>query len=142
MLELRKLNWRHYIRSNNPVSAALLSKMGYTETERVQVKKEFMRMLVRMELNPAKLELINGFFETYLSLNESEKKELMREIKQLPQNEAEPILKLPNSWKEKGIREEREKITRTMLKEGLSIEIIARVTGLRQEEIEKLKQSL
>jgi hypothetical protein len=28
-----------------------------------------------------------------------------------------------------------------MLKEGLSIEIIARVTGLRQEEIEKLKPS-
>ncbi|WP_172840432.1 hypothetical protein [Virgibacillus phasianinus] len=41
MLELRKKNWRDYIESNNPVAAALLSKMGYKETEKVQVKKEF-----------------------------------------------------------------------------------------------------
>ncbi len=39
-------------------------------------------MLVKMEINPAKAELINGLFETYLSLNESEEEELMEEIKQ------------------------------------------------------------
>lgn len=70
MLELKKLNWRTYIHTNNPVAAALLSKMGYTEKEKVQVKKEFLRMFVKMEINPAKAELINGFFETYLTLNE------------------------------------------------------------------------
>ncbi len=52
ILELRKHNWRNYIRSNNPAAAALLSKMGYQEKERVQVKLEFLRMLVRMELDP------------------------------------------------------------------------------------------
>ena len=35
-----------------------------------------------MELNPAKAELINGFFETYLSLNEKEEEQLMDKIKQ------------------------------------------------------------
>src|SRR5699024_12217675 len=34
ILELRKKrNWRDYIESDNPVAAALLSKMGYTEKE-------------------------------------------------------------------------------------------------------------
>lgn len=33
MLKLRKMNWKDYIRSNNPVAAALLSKMGYKESE-------------------------------------------------------------------------------------------------------------
>ena len=110
MLELRKMDWRSYIHTNNPVAAALLSKMGYTEKEKVQVKKEFLRMLVKMELNPAKAELVNGFFETYLSLNESEEEYLMEEIKQLDQQEAEQIFKLPNSWREKGKKKESEGI--------------------------------
>ena len=45
-------------------------------------------MIVKMGLNPAKAELINGFFETYLSLNEKEKERLMEETKQLDQKEA------------------------------------------------------
>lgn len=95
MLELRKIDWRQYVHSNYPVTAALISKMDYSKKERVQVKKEFLRMLVKMEINPAKMELINGFFETYLTLNESEEKELMKEIKQLNRNESEQIFKLP-----------------------------------------------
>src|SRR5699024_2482433 len=70
-LQLRKKNWRDYIRTNNPVAAALLSKMGYTDDEKVQVKKEFLKMLVKMELNPAKQRLVYGFFEKYLTLNET-----------------------------------------------------------------------
>jgi hypothetical protein len=66
MLELKKMNWRSFIHTNNPVAAALLSKMGYTEKEKVQVKKEFLRMLVKMELNSAKAELINGFFSKHI----------------------------------------------------------------------------
>jgi predicted transposase YdaD len=152
MVELRKMNWKQYIQSNNPVAAALISNMGYSQTEKVQVKKEFLRMLVKMEINPAKMELINGFFETYLSLNESEEKTLMEEIKQLNSDEKEQILKLPNSWVEKGKKEgiqegKREgelegkrKIALNMLKEGLSIELIVRVTNLNYAEIEKISK--
>jgi hypothetical protein len=28
-IELKKLNWREYIKVSNPVAAALLSKMGF-----------------------------------------------------------------------------------------------------------------
>jgi hypothetical protein len=142
IIELRKMNWRHYIHSNNPIAAALISKMGYTKKERVQVKKEFLRMLVKMQINPAEMELINGFFESYLSLNEREEVELMAEIKQLNQEESEQILKLPNSWMEKGMQEEKRKIALQMLKEGLSVEIIARITELDYEEIEAIKRNL
>lgn len=53
-VELRKQNWRNYIRIDNPIAAALLSKMGYTESERIELKKQFLRMLVRLELDEAK----------------------------------------------------------------------------------------
>ena len=70
-LELRKKDWRTYIKSYNPVAAALMSKMGYTEKEKVQVKIAFLQMLVRMKLNPAQSELVNGFFESYLKLSKT-----------------------------------------------------------------------
>lgn len=162
MLELRKMNWRTFIHTNNPVAVALLSKMGYTEKEKVQVKMEFLRMLVKMELNPAKAVLINGFFETYLTLNESEEEELMEEIKQLDKQESELIFKLPNSWREKGIAEgirkgreegiqkgiaegiqqEKMQTALEMLREGLSIELIAKVTKLGFNEIQDLREKL
>jgi predicted transposase/invertase (TIGR01784 family) len=157
-----KMNWRSFIHTNNPVAAALLSKMGYTEKEKVQVKKEFLRMLVKMELNSAKAELINGFLETYLTLNENEEEELMKEIKQLDQQESEQIFKLPNSWREKGIAEgiqkgraegiqkgraegiqkEKKQTALEMLREGLSVELIAKVTKLSRNEIEDLRGTL
>ncbi len=49
-LHLRKQNWRAYIDSNNPAAAALLSKMGYTEEEKVQVKKSASARLATYKL--------------------------------------------------------------------------------------------
>jgi hypothetical protein len=102
ILELRKQNWRNYIRGNNPVAAALLSKMGYQEKERVQVKLEFLRMLVRMELDPARMTLLTGFFETYLQLNEEEERQLEAEIGKIDVKEAKRMLEITTSWEQKG----------------------------------------
>ena len=102
ILELRKHNWRNYIRSNNQVAAALLSKMGYQKKERVQVKLEFLRMLVRMELDPARTTLLTGFFETYLKLNEEEEKQLEAEIGKIDTKEAEKMMEITTSWEQKG----------------------------------------
>lgn len=55
------------------MAAALLSKMGFREEEKVLVKLEFLRLLARLKLDPARMELITGFFETYLKLNGSVK---------------------------------------------------------------------
>ena len=68
----------------------------------------------------------------------------MEEIKQL--EEAEQIFKLPNSWKEKGIQEgkieEKRQIAYDMLKEGLSIDLIEKITKLGRNEIEEIMKTL
>lgn len=141
MLELKKKNWREYIESNNPVAAALLSKMGYTNQEKIKVKKEFLRMITKMELTPAKTRFILGFFERYLTLNKQEEEILMTEINQM--NESDEIMHLPISWEEKGKKVGREegieKVALAMLKEGSSVEFIAKVTQLDPDVIMKLK---
>jgi predicted transposase/invertase (TIGR01784 family) len=101
-LELKKLNWREYIQSDNPVAAALLSKMGFKPEEKVKVKLEFMRMLVRMKLDPARMELLAGFFETYLKLNREEEEQYNRELGKLDSKEVDVIMQITTSWHEKG----------------------------------------
>lgn len=120
--------------------------MGYSDQEKVKVKKEFLRMIIKMELNPAKSRFILGFFEKYLILDKQEEEILMEEIKQM--NESEDIMHLPISWEEKGkvkgreegIEKGKREVALEMLKEGSSIDFIAKVTQLDGEEIKKLKR--
>src|SRR5690625_5538419 len=94
------MNWRDYIRSDNPNASSLMRQMGYTKYERVQVKLEFLSMITRMKLDPAKQRLIYGFFESYLKLTNEEEEELMDKVSKRP--EADKIFEIPISYEEKG----------------------------------------
>lgn len=141
-LHLRKKNWRDYIREHNPAAAALLSKMGYTKEERVQVKREFLRMITRMKLDPARERLIYGFFESYLKLTTEEEGKLMAEVGKLSKESEEFIKNLPISYEEKGKEIGKKEVVIEMLREGVSIELISKVTHLDRKEIEELKKQL
>ncbi|MEM3434436.1 MAG: hypothetical protein QXP27_09740 [Candidatus Methanomethyliaceae archaeon] len=104
--ELKKLYWRDFLQSDNPVAAALLSKMGFAEAEKVRVKLEFLRMLTRMKLDPARM-VIAAFFETYLKLGPAEEEKLAEELGRIEQKEAEAIMQLTTSWYEKERMERR-----------------------------------
>ncbi|MCL6614206.1 MAG: DUF4351 domain-containing protein [Firmicutes bacterium] len=101
-LELKKRHWRDYIQSDNPVAAALLSKMGYRPEEKVRVKIEFLRMLARMRLDPARMTLLAGFFETYLKLTQAEEEEFLEELQTLAPAEVAKMMEITTSWHEKG----------------------------------------
>lgn len=141
-LHLKKKNWREYIRSDNPAAAALLSEMGYKEEDRVQVKKEFLRMMTRMQLDPARERLIYGFFETYLILTEEEEEQLMEEVGRLSKESEEFIKNLPISYEEKGKEIGKKEVALEMLKKELDPDLIVEVTQLDREEIEGLKKQL
>jgi len=126
------------------VAAALLSKMGFSRKEKVLVKLEFLRLLTRLKLDPARMELITGFFETYLQLNRQEEEQLNRELDRIDQKEVELIMQITTSWHEKGkvegkvegrIEKAREDICKFMVRRfnadaGEVMEIIQRVARL------------
>ncbi|WP_406678464.1 Rpn family recombination-promoting nuclease/putative transposase [Moorella sp. ACPs] len=126
-LELKKLPWREYIHSNNPVAAALLSKMGFKDEERVQVKLEFLRMLTRLKLDPARMEMLAGFFESYLKLSQEEEERLNCELGRIDKKEAETIMQITTSWHERGRMEG--------LMEG-------RMEGLKEGRMEAQKETI
>ncbi|WP_203248492.1 RpnC/YadD family protein [Sporosarcina beigongshangi] len=156
MLELKKKNWKDYITSDNPVAAALLGKMGYREDEKVQVKIEFLKMLTRMQLDPARSRFINDFFEQYVKLDAKEEVQFMREARRMESEGEFKFTQLPNSWEDRGIRKgleqgieqgieqgaekEREVLAVKMLREGFPMDVIAKLTDLDKEAIEKLKE--
>jgi|GEM_PF-2607846 len=55
-IQLKQLPWRQYLNSDNPLAAALLSKLDFGPSERVQVKLEFLRLLTRMSIDPARVD--------------------------------------------------------------------------------------
>lgn len=109
-------------------------------------------MLVRLKLNPAQMQLISGFFDNYLQLNEKEELRLNKEIKQLDRDEAEAVFRIEPMAMRKGrlegrkeglkegeLRKEKELI-RGMLAEGIDVEMISRISKLSVEEIEQIRK--
>lgn len=153
-LQLRKHNWRDYIRSDNPAVAALLSSMGYNEEEKIQLKLEFLRMLTRMELDPAKMELLTVFFDAYLPLTREEERRVWQEVEAMDGKEEKKIMEWKTHFEryameegmEKGLEQGLEKgkmeVARQMLQEGLDPALIAKLTGFTPEQIEKWRIQL
>lgn len=146
-VQLRKEPWRKYLRSNNPVAAALMSKMNYRAAERVNVKIEFTRMLANMRLDLARNTLLTAFFETYLKLNEAEEEEYRQRLpRELKPEEVKYYMEITTSYHEKGreegIKEGKKEVALTALKEGATLEFVMKITGLDKEELLEMQKEL
>ena len=80
-----------------------MSKMSIAPEDRPKVKAECLRLLVTLKLNPAKMQLISGFIDTYLRLNKIEKEKFQTEIGTLIKEEKEEVMQIVTSWMEEGI---------------------------------------
>ena len=142
-IQLKTMKWKDYINSNNPVAAALLSKMNYIKKDRVKVKAEFLRMILKLNLDPARMTLLQVFFDTYLSLNQIEEEKLLKIIKASP--EEEKILELMTNYEkrgmEKGIRELVLKLLGKQLGD-LSSEIRETITTFELSKLEKIAEKI
>jgi predicted transposase/invertase (TIGR01784 family) len=104
-IQLNRLNWRDYLNHANPVAAALMAKMQIAPAERPLVKIECLRLLATLKLDPARTQLISGFIDTYLQLNNQEEQVFQVEIARLVPTEQEGIMQIVTSWMERGIEQ-------------------------------------
>ncbi len=140
-IQLNNLKWRNFLNQPNPVAAALMAKMDFQPQERVRVKLECLRMLVTLQLNPAKIELISGFIDTYLRLNTAEEEELNTELKQANLVEEEQIMEIVTSWMEKGIEEGEQKIIKRQVKRrfnNITPTLESQINSLSSAQLENL----
>src|SRR5690606_15309757 len=102
-------------------------------SEHVQVKLEFLHMMTRMRLDPARMELLAVFFETYLPLKPHEEEQLQLEIDRSPLKKEVRRMEWITSWEKKGrqegMKQEKIDIAVKMLKENLDPALVSKVTG-------------
>ena len=102
VIQLNRLNWREYLKKENKAAAALMAKMRFAESERVRVKLECLRAILRLQTNPAEASLISKFVDTYIPLNSEEKGKFKQELSQLSKKEQEGVMEFETSWQKEG----------------------------------------
>jgi hypothetical protein len=105
VIQLNRLNWRDYLRHENPVASALMAKMAMKPEERPRVKLECLRLLATLRLNPARMQLISGFIDTYLKLNREEERAFQAGARRTTRKEREKVMEIVTSWMKQGIRQ-------------------------------------
>ncbi len=124
--------------------------MNYQPKEKVQVKFQFLRMLIRLRLDPAHSTLLTGFFENYCVLTEKEEQELRQKVVQeFTQKEVLAVMEITTSWHEKGRQEGRlEGISKILIKQSqkrfgaLPPDILEKIKELSVEQLDLLAESL
>ena len=137
VVQLNRLYWRDFLERSNPVASALMSKMRIRPEERPKVKAECLRLLATLKLNPAKMQLISGFVDTYLRLNQEEQKVFEEKITEFQPEQKEGVMEIVTSWMEQGIE-------RGEKREALSLisRLLSRRVGVISPELESQIQEL
>ena len=118
-IQLNQLNWRDFARRDNPVASALMAKMRIASEERPRVRLECIRLLATLKLNRAKMQLILGFIDTYLRLNDQETRTYQAELAELGAAEKEKVMEVTILWKEEGRQEGLQQGLEQGLEQGL-----------------------
>ncbi|NJM72316.1 MAG: DUF4351 domain-containing protein [Scytonema sp. RU_4_4] len=149
VIQLNRLNWRNYLDQANPVASALMVKMQIAPQDRPKVKAQCLRLLVTLQLDPARMQLISGFVDTYLNLTESEEQAFQAELGRIEPEEREQVMEIVTSWMRTGIeqgkREGEVSIVMRLLKRKvgeLDPEVEAQVRGLEVAQLEQLSEVL
>jgi predicted transposase YdaD len=137
-IQLNRLSWRDYLTQQNPVAAALMAKMNIAVEDRPQVKAECLRLLTTLRLDPARMQMISGFVDTYLDLSTAEEQIFKTVVDTIGLNNQEEYMEIVTSWE----RKNSEKIAVNSLREGLTVEMVARITGLTVERVQQLQAQL
>ncbi len=136
IIQLNRLNWRDYLRHDNPVASALMVKMGFAPEERVEVKKECLRMIARLRLDRERSIFLSNFIDTYLQLNAQEEKQFHAEVEKLSEQEKEKSMELMSSWE----RREREIGLQDGLQQGEQLGELRLVLRLLEHRIGALSK--
>jgi hypothetical protein len=108
VVQLNQLNWQDFAQIQNPVASALMSKMQIGADERPMVKLISLQLLTSLGLNPAQVEQISVFIDTYLKLNTEEEEVFNSQIATIESEQKEQVMEIVTSWMEKGIEKGKE----------------------------------
>lgn len=133
-------NYRDYLDNDNPITAALMTRMDFGRDSRALVKAEALKKLKKYHLNPLQEEILRNFIDRLLFLSDNEEQEFKEII--YKEDKFKEVGEMLTTWEEKAMEKgELNKsinIAKKALAKGYDIEEISDLTGLSVEEIQKL----
>ena len=149
VVQLNRLDWQDFVERTNPIAAALMAKMRMEPTQRPWVKLACLDLLGKLQLDPARRELISGFVDAYLRLTIEEEKVFEDELKKIEPERQERVMEIVTSWMEQGIeqgvKQGKSDLVLRMLRRrlgSLEAEMEARVADLPVGQLEELAEEL
>ncbi|MFN6470786.1 MAG: DUF4351 domain-containing protein [Nostoc sp. SerVER01] len=153
IIQLNQLHWQDFMNQRNPLASALMAKMRMSATERPQVKLTSLQLLTSLRLNPAQVQLISGFIDTYLELNSQEEVVFQEQLATIEPKEQEKVMQIVTSWMRQGLEQELElgekqgelKLLMRLLNRRLgeiSPQMKGRIENLSTSELENLGEAL
>jgi hypothetical protein len=118
-----------------------MAKMQMERQQRPNVKLACLRLLSSLGLNPAQVQLISGFIDTYLRLNQTEQARFQAELDRIEPRKREDVMEIVTSWMEEGLERGRIEGRR---QEALALVLrqlthrVGEVEPLSQERIQEL----
>jgi phospholipase/lecithinase/hemolysin len=101
-----------------------------------------------LDLNPAQLQLLSGFVDTYLELEPLEEQRLQEQLDRIGLREKEDVMTIVTSWMQQGIDQGRERASGTIARQlkrkigTLNAEIEQRLSQLSFDELDLLGEAL
>ena len=145
VIQLNRLQWQDFVNQPNPVASALMAKMRMEPQERPTVKVECLRLLSNLGLNPAQVQLISGFIDTYLHLSQTEQARFQSELGRIEPAKREEVMQIVTSWMREGLEQGRQE----GLEEGrrqealaLVLRLLARRVGVVEPHLQERIQEL
>lgn len=149
VIQLNQLNWRDFLRQQNPVASALMARMNIAPEDRPRVKSECLRLLATLRLDPARMKLISVFIDTYLHLTAEEEEIFRADIANFEPVEQEIAMQIITSWMEQGIEQGRREgelavILRLLTRKigTIELELQERIRQLPLTQLEDLAEAL
>ncbi|MDZ8070713.1 MAG: DUF4351 domain-containing protein [Nostoc sp. DedQUE08] len=105
VVQLNQLKWQDFVNQRNPVASALMAKMQMDVQERPTVKLMSLQLLANLGLNPAQIQLISGFIDTYLDLNAQEEIMFQEQLARIEPKQEEIVMQIVTSWMRQGIQQ-------------------------------------
>ena len=108
LIKLSQLDYRPFLKSANPLAFALMAKMKYTRRQRVRLKADFLRLILRSGVDAARESLLVEFVETYMPLRTADEVHQFDELVQVDESYVE-VRNMVTAYEKVGIEKGIEK---------------------------------
>ncbi len=116
-LKLKRLNYREFLDSRNPLTYTLMTKMDYDRSDQVRLKAEFLRLILSCRVDPARQSLLIDFVETYMPLAEQDEEAFLQIVQ--AEQQYEEVEQVLTTYERRGIEKGIEKGIEQGIEQGI-----------------------